>query len=260
MQAAILTDTSKCIGCRQCVIACKRENKLAPEVPRRWNRDDGLSARNWTAIEDLPGGKFVRKQCRHCLEPACVSACPVGALQKTELGPVIYDGEKCMGCRYCMMACPYSIPRYDWDETVPYVRKCILCYERLKAGGQPACTEACPTGATIFGDRSDLISIAHERIKKEPDKYIDKVWGEHEVGGTSVMYVSNTDLSFLTQGRDLGDEPVPNRTKLAMNAVPFAFVGMASAMAGVNWIIGRRMKLQREPELAPHSPEDKQDA
>ncbi|MCW5976508.1 MAG: 4Fe-4S dicluster domain-containing protein [Bryobacteraceae bacterium] len=257
MQAAILTDTTKCIGCRQCVIACKRANNLEPDVPRRWALEDGLSARNWTSIEDRPDGKFVRKQCRHCLEPTCVSVCPVGALQKTSIGPVIYDGNKCMGCRYCMMACPYGIPRYDWDQTAPYVRKCILCYDRVKAGGQPACTEVCPTGATIFGDRSELLAIAHERVEKAPDTYIKKVWGEHEVGGTSVMYVSDTDLTFLTQGRELGNEPMPNRTKLAMNAVPFAFVGMATTMAGINWIIGRRMKLEREPEQASGRREDK---
>ena len=260
MQAAILTDTSKCIGCRQCVIACKRVNKLAPDVPHRWSRDDGLSARNWTAIVDRPDGTFVRKQCRHCLEPTCASVCPVGALQKTDIGPVIYDGNKCMGCRYCMMACPYGIPRYDWDQTRPYVRKCILCYDRVKAGGKPACTEACPTGATIFGERSQLLEIAHQRIDKEPDKYIKKVWGEHEVGGTSILYISQTDLSFLTQGKPLEDEPIPERTKLAMNAVPFAFLGMASCMAGINWMIGRRMKLEREPESADHGSKEHEDA
>ena len=255
MQAAILTDVSKCIGCRQCVIACKQANKLAPDVPHRWSRDDGLSARNLTSVIDRPDGVFVRKQCRHCLQPTCVSVCPVGALQKTELGPVIYDGNKCMGCRYCMMACPYGIPRYDWDQTSPYVRKCILCYDRVRAGGKPACTEACPTGATIFGDRSELLQIGHERIEKEPGKYINKVWGEQEVGGTSILYVSNTDLSFLTQGQALGNEPVPERTRLAMNAVPFAFLGMATCMAGLNWIIGRRMKLERE--AAPAGGESK---
>jgi formate dehydrogenase iron-sulfur subunit len=161
---------------------------------------------------------------------------------------VIYDGDKCMGCRYCMMACPYGIPRYDWDQPVPYIRKCVLCYEtRVKNGKQPACTEACPTEATIFGERSDLIQLAHQRIRSEPEKYIDKVWGEHEVGGTSVLYIADTDLSFLAPG-ELDDQPLPERTKLAMNAVPFTFVGVAAAMAGVNWVIGRRMKLQGDPE------------
>jgi formate dehydrogenase iron-sulfur subunit len=248
MAFAILTDTTKCIGCRQCVIACKKENNLPPDFPRRWDLEDGLSARNWTSVIDRPDGKYVRKQCRHCLEPACVSACPVGALEKTAVGAVIYDGRKCMGCRYCMMSCPYGIPRYDWDQTVPYIRKCIFCYSRIVAGRQPACTEACPTQATIFGERAELLKIAHERLRESPGKYMGKVWGETEVGGTSVLYISDIDLSFLTRGQELTDEPLPERTKLAMNAVPFAFLGVVSAMAAVNWVIQRRMKLEREPE------------
>lgn len=258
MPFAILTDTTKCIGCRECVIACKKENHLPPDFPRRWSLEDGLSARNWTSVIDRPGGKYVRKQCRHCLEPACVSACPVGALQKADVGAVIYDGNKCMGCRYCMMSCPFGIPRYDWDQPVPYIRKCILCYSRIVAGRQPACVEACPTKATIFGERAALLEIAHQRLREAPGKYIDKVWGEFEVGGTSVLYISDIDLSFLTRGQELSSEPVPERTKLAMNAVPFAFLGVVSTMAAVNWIINRRMKLEREPER--DSPEEGGDA
>jgi formate dehydrogenase iron-sulfur subunit len=259
MRAAILTDTTKCIGCHECVIACKKVNGLELDVPRRWDLDDGLSARNWTSIVEGPSHSFVRKQCRHCLEPACVSACPVGALQQTEAGAVVYNSDKCMGCRYCMMACPYGIPRYDWDQTVPYVRKCILCYERLKAGSKPACTEACPTQATIFGDRSDLIAEAHRRIQEKPHAYINRVWGEHEVGGTSVLYISNVDLSFLTHGQPLGSEPVPETTAAAMNAVPFAFTGVLAAMAGLNWIIGRRRKLSEGEEPAQGEAENKTD-
>jgi formate dehydrogenase iron-sulfur subunit len=241
---AILTDTTKCIGCRECVLACKKTNDLEQEVPRRWALEDGLSARNWTSIVQRPDGKFIRKQCRHCIDPACVSACPVGALKKTPEGAVVYDSARCMGCRYCMMACPYGIPRYDWDQPVPYIRKCILCYDIIKKGGQPACTEACPTQATIFGDRDELLAEAHRRIQENPGKYINRVWGEKEIGGSQVLYLSDIDLSFLTYGRPLGDKPVPKRTAAAMNAVPFAFIGVGSAMAGISWMIGRRMKLQ----------------
>ena len=127
-----------------------------------------------------PGHAYVRKQCRHCLEPACASACPVGALHKTDLGAVVYDAARCMGCRYCMMACPYGIPRYTWDAAVPYVRKCILCYSRIEQGRQPACTEACPSKATIFGDRDELLAEAHRRIAENPGQYGKKVWGEKE--------------------------------------------------------------------------------
>ncbi len=246
MKAAILTDTTKCIGCNECVIACKKVNQLPPDAPRRWDRDDGLSARNWTSIIEGPANSFVRKQCRHCLDPACVSACPVGALTKSSLGAVIYDSSKCMGCRYCMMACPYEIPRYDWDQAVPHVRKCVLCNDRIEAGGQPGCTEACPTKATIFGDRDELLKEAHLRIAANPKLYLDKVWGESELGGASVLYISNVDLSFLTGAEPLSSTPVPTTTAAAMEAVPFAFTGAVAAMAGINWIITRRMKRQAE--------------
>ncbi|MFH1372199.1 MAG: 4Fe-4S dicluster domain-containing protein [bacterium] len=248
MSAAILTDVTRCIGCLECVAACKVTNKLADDVPRRWHNNDGLSARNWTSILLKPDKHFVRKQCRHCLEPACVSVCPVGALHQTDEGVVVYDSGKCLGCRYCMMACPYGIPRYDWDEPVPYVRKCIMCYDKILKGEQPGCTAACPTKATIFGERQELIAEAHRRIKDNPGVYIDRVWGEHEFGGTSVLYLSDIDLSFLTYGSRAGSRPLPKTTDLAMKSVPYAFVGMGGAMYGLNWIIKRRMKLSDNPE------------
>jgi formate dehydrogenase iron-sulfur subunit len=170
-------------------------------------------------------------------------------MHKTELGPVIYDSSKCIGCRYCMMACAFGIPRYEWSSAVPYVRKCILCYEtRLKHGQRPACTEVCPQKATIFGDRDELLAEAHRRIRENPGKYVNRVWGEHEVGGTSVLYISDIDLSFLAYGEHFGAKPLPQTTRAAMEAVPFAFVGVGAAMTGLYWIIGRRMKLQAESD------------
>lgn len=248
MSKAILTDITKCIGCLECVSACKIENKLAMDQPKNWQKNDGLSAKNWTSILEKPDKHYIRKQCRHCLEPACASACPVGALHQTKEGAVIYDSHKCLGCRYCMMACPYGIPRYDWDEAVPYIRKCILCYTRIKDGQQPACTQACPTGATIFGERDELIAIAHERIAENPGKYLNRVWGEHEIGGTSVLYLSDIDLGFLSYKPNMGTKPIPLATSTAMKSVPFAFVGMGAAMLGLNWIIKRRIKLQDEKD------------
>lgn len=243
MSKAILTDITECIGCLECVNACKRENHLDMDVPRKWQRNDGLSADNWTSILRKPGPRYVRKHCRHCLEPACASACPVGALHKTEQGAVVYDKDKCIGCRYCMMACPYGVPRYDWDAPVPYIRKCIMCYGRLEKGKEPACTEACPMGATMFGERDDLLELAHERIEKWEGTYIDHVWGETEVGGTSVMYISDINLDFLSYLADPGTTPLPETTRMAMKAVPFAFAGMGGLMYGINWIVRRRMKL-----------------
>ncbi|MBD3402562.1 4Fe-4S dicluster domain-containing protein [candidate division GN15 bacterium] len=243
MSVAILTDITRCIGCLECVAACKREYNLEVDVPRRWQNNDGLSAENWTSVLHKPGPHYIRKQCRHCLEPACASACPVGALHQTDIGAVMYENDKCLGCRYCMMACPYGIPRYDWDEQVPYVRKCILCHDKVKAGGQPACTSVCPTEATIFGDRAELLAEAHKRIKENPGKYIDHVWGEHEVGGTSVLYISDINLDFLCYKPNMKTS-LPTTTEAAMKSVPVAFVGMGGVMLGLNWIIKRRQKLK----------------
>jgi formate dehydrogenase iron-sulfur subunit len=245
--SAILTDTTLCTGCQKCVAACKSENELGKDLPRRWKRRiDDLSSTRYTTILRRPNDHFVRQQCRHCLEPACVSACLVGALQKTPEGPVIYDGNRCMGCRYCMVACPYGIPRYDWDKPIPYIRKCDMCHERVKDGGEPACVEACPEKATIFGDRDELIEEARRRIRENPEKYVDKIYGETEIGGTAVIYISDIPLDFLAFKPELGDEPLPELTWAALSKVPPLALGVGGVMAGVWWIIGRRIQLTEE--------------
>jgi formate dehydrogenase iron-sulfur subunit len=178
---------------------------------------------------------------------------PVGALQKTPEGPVIYDKSVCMGCRYCMLACPYGIPHYEWASANPSVRKCILCYPHLKSGRltEPGCVTACPTKATIFGTRAQMLEEARTRLRAEPSKYIQKVWGETEVGGTSVLYVSDISIDFLAwnRGRQLSDQPLPALTWAALEPVPFEFIGMGAAMGAICWIIERRKRL-REKEAA----------
>jgi formate dehydrogenase iron-sulfur subunit len=261
---AILTDTTRCTGCETCVQACKNTYHLGRDRAWRWKRKiDDLSSTRFTTIVRRPGSHFVRQQCRHCIEPACASACIVGALQKTELGPVIYDEKRCMGCRYCMVACPYGIPRYSWENKVPLVRKCILCYDRIRAGGQPACTQACPYQATTFGTRADMLAEARRRFAASPGKYFTKagksepeIFGEHEVGGTSVLYISDIDLNqFLAWRPNLGEQPLPTLTWAALSKVPPVVFGVAGAMSAIYWIIGRRMKLETEAAEA----QDKQE-
>jgi len=258
---AILTDTTLCTGCETCVHACKETYELGRDRAWRWKTNvDDLSSTRFTTIITRPGSRHIRQQCRHCKEPACVSACLVGALQKTDIGPVIYDEHRCMGCRYCMVACPYGIPRYKWESPVPYVRKCILCYDRIKQGLQPACTEACPYGATIFGTRAEMLAEARRRIKANPGKYYPKdaprIYGEHEVGGTAVLYISDISLDFLGWQPDLGTEPVPALTWGALSKVPPIAFGVAAVMSGIYWVIGRRIRLQAEAAQAKSNQAD----
>jgi formate dehydrogenase iron-sulfur subunit len=147
-----------------------------------------------------------------------------------------------------MMACPYGIPRYTWAEAIPYVRKCIMCYDGIKSGelDQPACTKACPSEATIYGDRDDLLAVAHKRIENRPDLYLPKVFGENEVGGASVLYISDISLGFLGLTEDLDERPLPLRTQAVLDTVPGLFVGVGVVMGGVYWVIDRRMRLQAE--------------
>lgn len=248
MKAAILTDLTKCIGCEACAWACKEINELP--------RDDGaakLSARTWTTVEKRKGVN-IRRQCMHCLDPACVSVCPVGALQKTAEGPVIYDESRCMGCRYCMIGCPFGVPKYEWDSPLPRVQKCVLCFEkRVKEGRQPACTEACPTGATKFGDRDELIQEARERIRKSPDLYVDHIYGLHEAGGTSVLYLSSVPFEELAFKVSLRDDPYPRLTWEILSKLPSVVSVGGVMMFGIWWIVNRRetMEKVRNGELSP---------
>jgi formate dehydrogenase iron-sulfur subunit len=248
---AILTDVTRCIGCEECVAACRETNQTGEDAPYRWQQDpDGLSSTRWTTITRAGEGRYVRVHCRHCLDPACAAACPVAALRPTESGAVAYDASICMGCRYCMMACPFRMTRYEWESPIPRVRKCILCYEKLKSGElkQPACTEACPKDATIFGERDELLAEAKRRIRDEPGRYLDHVWGEHELGGTSVLYISDVDLADAGWPAHLGTAPVPQLARDVLHSVPPTFVGVAAAMYGLHWFTRRKQQVAEAAE------------
>jgi len=251
---AILNDTTRCTGCEECVAACKKENALGRDHPWRGQGSvSDLSSSRFCTVLHEPGPHNVRQMCRHCLEPACVSACLVGAMQKTPEGPVVYDPNRCMGCRYCVAACPFGIPRYDWHERVPYVRKCTMCLPRLREGKPPACVEACPEEATIFGARRELLEEAHRRIAAAPERYVPTVYGEHEVGGTSVLYISDVPLDFLAWEPHLSPEPLPQLTASALHKVPPMILAVGGLMTGIYWVIGRRMRLAAEAASETHA-------
>lgn len=229
---AILYDATRCIGCRACARRCREVNGLAPEEGEidgvRFDVPRQLSHRNLMIIQACaldaseiePGRQrwtFVKRNCMHCNVPACVSACPVGALQKTDRGPVLYYEERCIGCRYCMLACPYEVPRYEWRDRVPRVRKCDL------NGG---CVKACPVGALVDGSRKPLIAEAHRRIEAEPSRYVDHVYGEFEGGGTSFLIVSGIPLEKLGFPR-LSPTAPGSYAEPILGAVPGWVVGLA---------------------------------
>ena len=246
---AILADVTRCTGCEKCVAACINTNKLdclAAETDRATIKD-GLSARRWASVLKVDNGRFARKSCMHCLDPSCVAACLVGGISKSPDGPVVYDPDKCIGCRYCMLACPFHIPRYEWEQPVPFMRKCTMCVDRIAHGQQPACVEACPNQALLFGERSVLLRQAHQLVDAG-NGYVPHVWGEHEFGGTSVLYVSDVDLAALGWP-DPKTKPIPQLTEPLITKTPFIGLGVAFGMVGINWIIKRRMRLAEEDKV-----------
>lgn len=238
----ILVDTTRCTGCEECVTACRSVHGQAGDQPELEPSGEGLSGDQLLSIEPLEDGGFARKSCMHCLEPSCVAACLVGGITKSAEGPIVYDSSKCIGCRYCMLACPHHIPRYEWSERVPYMKKCDMCAERLALGEQPACVEACTKEVLQFGEREDLLRVAHERIAAEPERYISRVWGEHEWGGTSVLYISDVDLSVL-DWPDASAPAIPALTDPMIEKMPFIGAGVAASLFALTAFFGRRNRV-----------------
>jgi len=180
------------------------------------------------------GEVFVKKQCMHCWQPACASACLTNAMYKTEEGPVIWRGNKCMGCRFCMVSCPFEIPKFEYDSWNPRIQKCDMCWDRLERGEKPACVEACPTDALMFGTKRELMEIARVRIYNHPDDYQHQIYGEFEVGGTGWLYLSEAPFEQIGFRTDLGTEPYPEFTKDFLYGVPVVFFGIPALLYGLS--------------------------
>lgn len=235
---AMLLDITVCIGCNSCQAGCKAENKLPADA------EQYLSLTAFTALSEF-NGRFVRRMCQHCQVPTCVSVCPVAALTKTEAGPVVYDADKCIGCRYCMQACPFRVPRYEWHSTHPRIQKCNFCVSRLTRGLQTACAEACPTGATRFGERDALLAEAERRIQAAPGKYVPRIFGKEDVGGTSMLYLSPVPFEQLGFDTRLGQTPMPLLTSSVMSRIPNVVTVGGVMLAGIWWITNRRGEVGR---------------
>jgi formate dehydrogenase iron-sulfur subunit len=181
---------------------------------------------------------FVKTQCMHCEDPACASACPPAALKKTASGAVTYDYSRCVGCRYCMMACPFGSIGYEWGKVAPHVRKCSFCADRTAEGRKPACVKTCPTQALTWGDREELLAEAERRIANGKGKYVDHIYGKTEAGGTSWLYISGVPFEKLGFRMNVPKEPLPALTWASLSKVPVAagglFVGLAAIAAWRN--------------------------
>lgn len=230
MPKSVLVDTTMCVGCRTCEASCAEVNKLPePERPgddtifdtQRDTGPDVFTVVNKGTKKNAAGDdRFAKKQCLHCIEPACASACCVNALEKTPNGPVTYNPSRCLGCRYCMVACPFGIPKYEFAKTVPTVRKCS-CAERQAQGKPPAVLENCPAGALTFGKRDELLEEAKKRIYQSPDKYVHHIYGEEEAGGTSWLYISDVPFESLALNTKVQKDSYPQRVEGALSTVPW---------------------------------------
>jgi formate dehydrogenase iron-sulfur subunit len=265
MSKVILVDTTKCIGCGACVAACKVVNGLPLDELRAakassakslsedelvaFAQSHGELGRELSAtalsVVEAHGQVFVRRFCMHCQDPTCASVCPVGALRKTAAGPVIYEADRCMGCRYCMMACPFGIPRYEWKAVLPKVAKCTMCASRQAKGLQPACTEACPVQASIFGERDELLAEAEKRLRENPSDYVQRIYGKEEVGGTSVLYLAAMPFENLGFPANVPHDPLPMYTYRVLSKIPNIVTAGTFLLGGIWWITNRREEVAR---------------
>lgn len=260
----VLVDTTVCVGCRNCEWACKDAHELpAGNLESYENRKILESKRRpdhtaLTVVNEYSHGKNsslpidVKVQCMHCDHPACVSACIVGAFSKQENGSVIWDTDMCIGCRYCMAACPFQIPAFEFDKALnPLILKCDFCFERTKVGKLPACVSICPVEALTYGSRIELVKIARDRIKRNPDRYVDHVFGEYEVGGTSWMYLASKEFAEL-DFPNLGKNPAPGVSESIQHGI-FAYfvppVSLYALLGGIMWITKRRKELEEEGKI-----------
>lgn len=243
----MLVDLTECVGCRSCEKACNEANALPkPEVPfdekSVFDQKRRPTASAYTVVNRYENAKnsgtpiYRKVQCNHCNEPSCAAACPVRAYTKTPEGAVLYNKDVCFGCRYCMVACPFYAPAYDYNSALePRVVKCTFCHERVKKGGIPACAAACPVGTLTFGKRKDLVEVARRKIRQSPDRYVDRIYGELDAGGTSWLYLSPVPFETLDYPKDLPEKPIVENTKGFLSAVPMvltiwpALLGMCYA-------------------------------
>jgi Fe-S-cluster-containing dehydrogenase component len=222
----VLVDTTLCAGCRNCEVVCAETNGLqVPDIDDEsaLEAERATSETQWTVVnryETEAGEVFRKTQCMHCIQPACAAACLTKAMLKTDEGPVIWREDKCMGCRYCMISCPFDAPKFEYHSAVPKIQKCVMCWDRIREGGQPACVENCPGEALTFGKRPELIREARRRIHTAPDEYHDHIYGEHEAAGSGFLYIGAVPPEQLGLRTNVRTDSYPELTKGFLYSVP----------------------------------------
>ena len=268
----VLVDLTKCIGCGSCVVACKMYNKnewiddRTPHPAPTGGENAKLADENWTVVQKHRlnvvnnGGegeawRFVKQQCFHCKEPACVSSCFATAFRQTESGPVVYYPNLCVGCRYCMLACPFSIPKFEWSKPIPVLTKCTMCHNRVEHGDAPACVTVCPTDVMTFGNHEELLAEA-KRLLASDSRYVQHIYGEEEAGGTLWIYISDKPFEDLGFKMNVPKRSIPSTTSTFMKNTPKFAVVWFAVLAVLYFITGRRAALKKLKEQAVKSDSD----
>lgn len=258
----MLYDTTLCIGCKACVVACREANGLEADTSLDGIHQAPLDLNGRTKnviklFKEGPRVSFFKAQCMHCIDPACASACMLGSLRKDPLtGVVEYDAQYCVGCRYCQVACPFNIPKFEFTSATPKIVKCELCRHRVAKGGVaekgadgfsrypagqgPACCEVCPRGAVIYGRRAELLDEAHRRMQAHPDRYVPKVYGETDAGGTQVLYLSH--VAFEKLGLPSIDDSVPAPMRRIQHGLYQGFVAPVALYAALGFVMLRNRR------------------
>ena len=246
----MLVDSSRCVGCQSCEFACAEANGLPEPTdfidPEKVRNTDEKHRTVVNGFETTKGLLTVKKQCMHCNQPACAAACLTQAMYKTKEGPVIWREDKCMGCRYCMVSCPFDIPKFEYDSTNPRIQKCTMCFDRIKEGGIPACAENCPAEAIMFGTRREILHEANRRIIENPETYVDHIYGELEAGGTGFIYLSAVPFDEIGFNPKIKNESYPKLTKGFISSIAPVDIILPAVLLGIHEATKSRNKNMEE--------------
>ena len=253
----MLYDTTLCIGCKACVRACKEANDMPADTttPGMENYDAPTDLNEYTKniIKLYSEGdrrSYVKRQCMQCVDPACVGACMIGSFRKEKYGVITWDKERCIGCRYCQMACPFNVPKFEWSSLNPYIVKCEYCRQRTgDKQWEPACCEVCPREAVIAGTYDELLAEAKRRLAEYPDRYEPKIYGEKDLGGTQVLYLSHVPFEKLGFRFD-DEEPVPEMQQTIQHGVYQGFIAPAALYAMLGVVMWRNRRKDGDAEEA----------